>query len=204
LESATLWDIAAAPFIGFDLVQRKPGSPLPSTARSMAFTKNIWSAVGGFPEDYLLGEDSEFDEKASAIARRAYAQDASALYHPRFNLRGVLNRLASYAAADGCRRIRLNRQLRMMARCTLFAAAVVLVVKYPLIMAASLVSEVAFAFRRDAKLFLSSKCWKLAPVRLFVSMMVPWIVSFNYIRGAMSRSNQVNEQNKAAQGASRV
>jgi hypothetical protein len=71
-------------------------------------------------------------------------------------------------------------------------------------MAASLVSEVAFAFRRDAKLFLSSKCWKLAPVRLFVSMMVPWIVSFNYIRGAMSRSNQVNEQNKAAQGASRV
>jgi hypothetical protein len=48
LADPTLWDLASAPFLG---VKLSPSTPSKScTARSMAFTKDLWRRIGGFPE----------------------------------------------------------------------------------------------------------------------------------------------------------
>ena len=55
----TIWDLAAAPFFG--LKQNPDGTTKSCTARSMAFRKELWQRVGGFPETSFLGEDTMFD-----------------------------------------------------------------------------------------------------------------------------------------------
>ncbi|MEO6912242.1 MAG: glycosyltransferase, partial [Edaphobacter sp.] len=63
--SPTVWDIASAPFFG---VKLDPNEPTKScTARSMAFRKDLWQRVGGFPEIVFLGEDTLFDAKVRKL-----------------------------------------------------------------------------------------------------------------------------------------
>ena len=58
-EQRTIWDIASAPFFGVKL--NADAKTKSCTARSMAFRKELWQRVGGFPEHLLLGEDTVFD-----------------------------------------------------------------------------------------------------------------------------------------------
>ncbi len=65
LATSTVWDVASAPFFG---VKLNPEAATKScTARSMAFRKELWQRVGGFPETVFLGEDTVFDVKVREI-----------------------------------------------------------------------------------------------------------------------------------------
>ena len=56
VDGSTAWDIASAPFFGIKL---DPNQRTKScTARSMAFRKDLWQRVGGFPETSLTEDSS--------------------------------------------------------------------------------------------------------------------------------------------------
>ena len=74
-EKRTVWDIASAPFLGIKLGGDTETKSC--TARSMAFRKELWQRVGGFPEDILFGEDTVFDLKARAFVQPAFVPDAN-------------------------------------------------------------------------------------------------------------------------------
>src|SRR5271163_1730548 len=114
-KKSTVWDIASAPFFG---VKLNPAAPTKScTARSMAFRKEVWRRVGGFPEDVFLGEDTVFDAKARQLVTPAFAERAKAFYQPRHGLLSALRQMVSYSVTDGVLGGRSTRLWRNIARC---------------------------------------------------------------------------------------
>ncbi len=99
-QDQTIWDLASAPFFG--LKQRADGTTKSCTARSMAFRKDLWERVGGFPESTFLGEDTAFDLRVRKVTTPAYAENAQAIYRPHHTLK-------SCAQHDGPLRYRRRR-----------------------------------------------------------------------------------------------
>ncbi|MFZ4618999.1 MAG: glycosyltransferase [Bacteroidota bacterium] len=78
---------------------------LPSS-RSVAFRKSLWSAVGGYPELALGGEDTLFDLKIKAVARkRVFAAAAVVYWRLRPNYRVFMKLVYRYGFGDGFSRI---------------------------------------------------------------------------------------------------
>jgi glycosyltransferase involved in cell wall biosynthesis len=192
LADATVWDLAAAPLMGIALSPE--GTRKSCTARSMAFTKELWLRVGGFPEDTLLGEDTVFDERSQKVTNAAYAEGAMAMYAPHFTYASAVNTLARYSAADGALGLRKARFARMALRCLVMLLVVIMVrwTVWPLAMLAVL--EFYFAVERDRSVLAVSGVRALAP-RILFSLSVPWVTTFQYIRGALTKSNPPNPQN---------
>lgn len=84
-----------------ELVDIEPRSFLPSS-RSVAFHKQAWQAVGGYPEWLDYGEDLIFD---MALYRRygpfPFASRAVAYFRPRSTLRAFFRQYYRYARGDG-------------------------------------------------------------------------------------------------------
>jgi glycosyltransferase involved in cell wall biosynthesis len=192
MAEATVWDIAAAPLMGIALSAE--GTRKSCTARSMAFTKELWQRVGGFPEDTLLGEDTIFDLRVQKLTSAAYAEGAMAMYAPHFTYATAVNTLARYSAADGALGVRKGRFARMALRCVamLLVAGLVRWTLWPLAVIAIL--EFYFAIERDRSVLTAGGIGALLP-RLVFSLSVPWVTTFQYMRGALTKSNQPNPQN---------
>ncbi len=123
-DERTVWDIASAPFFGVKLsADAKTKS---CTARSVAFRKELWQRVGGFPEHLLLGEDTVFDLKVRALVTPTFAERAKAFYRPCHTLRSALGQLARYSLSDGVAGVRPARLLRNSSRGLLQIVAVLL------------------------------------------------------------------------------
>lgn len=74
---------------------------LPS-ARSMAFTRQAWAAVGGFPEGVNFAEDSLFDERLlEAGYRPTPAWDAIVEWRPPRRLRELARTQFTWSRGDG-------------------------------------------------------------------------------------------------------
>jgi glycosyltransferase involved in cell wall biosynthesis len=191
----TTWDIASAPFFGIKL---DPNQETKScTARSMAFRKKIWQKVGGFPEDRLIGEDSLFDLRVRQIVIPAFPERAKALYRPGLTLRTAIAQVARYAISDGASGIRRARLLRNLARCLAEVLTVAIVARTVVPLVCVLLLEIYFAFRLDWKSFPGKTSVRQLSARLFFSLIVPWLVTWNHIVGALSKTNQPNRQNVA-------
>jgi hypothetical protein len=190
----TMWDIASAPFFGIKL---DPNQKTKScTARSMAFRKDLWQRVGGFPETSLT-EDTLFDERVREIVKPAFPERAKARYRPRRSLKTALRELGRYATLDGAMDIRRGRLLRNLARCVAEVLAVALVPRTMIPLVCVLVLEVYFAFRLDWRSFPGKTSVRQLGARLFFSLIVPWLVTWNYLAGAFTKTNQPNRQNVA-------
>ncbi|HEV2710029.1 MAG TPA: glycosyltransferase [Edaphobacter sp.] len=190
--SPTVWDIASAPFFG---VKLNPDEPTKScTARSMAFRKELWQRVGGFPETVLLGEDTLFDARVRKLVVPAFAQRAKAFYRPRHALRSALSQLASYAVADGALGIRPARLFRNLARCVVEVLALIALRWSPIPLLCVLVLENYFAFHFDWR-SLQRATFRILAARLIFSLLVPWVVSWNQIKGSITKANRPNRQN---------
>jgi glycosyltransferase involved in cell wall biosynthesis len=109
----TIWDVASAPFFSIKLSPTEPTKSC--AARSMAFTKDLWRQVGGFPETF--GEDTLFDLEARSHTRPYFAPNAKALYRPQYSLRSACRQMALYAKSDGRAGVRWTRMFRNAARC---------------------------------------------------------------------------------------
>jgi hypothetical protein len=190
--SPTVWDLASAPFFG---VKLNPNEPTKScTARSMAFRKELWQRVGGFPETVLLGEDTLFDAKVRKTVTPAFAERAKAFYRPHHTLKSALHQLASYALADGALGIRPARLFRNFARCVVEVLALIALRWSPIPLFCILVLENYFAFHFDWR-SLQKATFSVLAARLTFSLLVPWVVTWNQIKGGITKSNQPNRQN---------
>lgn len=196
LTSATVWDVASAPFFG---VKLNPDAATKScTARSMAFRKELWRRVGGFPENVFLGEDTVFDSKVRKLVTPAFAARAKAAYRPRHSFRSALRQMVSYSVTDGVLGGRSARLWRNIARCLVEILAAVALVYSPIPLLCVLALEIYFAFRLDwsdlrkAGLKVSLRT---LPARLAFSLLVPWVVAWYQTLGSITKKNRPNRQN---------
>lgn len=189
---STAWDVASAPFFGIKLSPTEPTKSC--TARSMAFTRDLWQRIGGFPEQVLVGEDTLFDLDARRITTPAFIANAKALYCPRNTFRSAAHQLARYAISDGQARVRWARLNRNAARC-LAQIFALLCLPWTLIpFAVILAIELWFAFQKDWR-FIGRYGLRAILARIAFSLAVPWIVAVNHIRGLLTRKPLTNRQN---------
>jgi glycosyltransferase involved in cell wall biosynthesis len=195
LAEATVWDLASAPFFG---VKMEADAPTKScTARSMAFTKDLWRRLGGFPETVFFGEDTLFDLRARQATQAAFPRNAKARYRPRNSLLSACRQMARYAVSDGILGVRKTRLMRNASRCAAEIAAVALLPWTWIPLAVVVVAALHFAFAPDWRFMRSQKPQALA-ARLVFSLTVPWIVAINQVRGTVTKRGLVNPQNAGA------
>ena len=189
---ATVWDIASAPFFGVKLSADEPTKSC--TARSMAFKKEIWERVGGFPETVFFGEDTLFDQRVRATVTPAFAERAKAVYRPRYTFESAVRQLARYAIADGAMGVRPARLMRNLMRCVVevLAVAALPFTVIPFVVIFAL--EVYFAFRLDWR-GIRKESLGVWAARLVFSLVVPWVVTWNQIVGGVTKAHQPNRQN---------
>lgn len=188
----TVWDLASAHFFG---VRLDPAAPTKScTARSMAFTKDLWQRIGGFPETVFIGEDTLFDLEARSRTKPAFPERAKALYRPQYTLGSAYRQLAGYAVSDGILGVRRKRLFRNAARCLLQLAALAALPWTRVPLFAVLAVEAWFALRHEALTLARTRPLALG-ARFVFSLLVPWIVAVNRIRGSVTGKNLPNRQN---------
>ena len=193
----TLWDIASAPFLG---VKLSPSAPTKScTARSMAFTKDLWERIGGFPESVLLGDDTHFDLEARRLTPPAFVQNAKAFYRPQNTLQSATRQLGRYSTSDGVLGVRPARLFRNAFRCLLQVLALVALPLLhlpwsvlPLLLVLAMQSWLAF--HPDWPIIRSAGP-RVLLARFFFSALVPWIVTIHHIRGLITKKEPGNRQN---------
>lgn len=188
----TTWDVASAPFFSVKLAPSEPTKSC--TARSMAFTRELWREIGGFPEQVLVGEDTLFDLEARRRTQPFFAPNAKALYHPQNTFRSAAHQLKRYAISDGQAGVRWARMFRNSVRCLLEIAAFVVLPWTWIPLACIFVLECWFAFKRDWR-FLPRFGFQAIIARFAFSVAVPWIVAVNQIRGRFSSQRLTNKQN---------
>lgn len=72
------------------------------SARSVAFTKDLWRRAGGWPEWLRFSEDTHFDETVRSLgARWAFAGDAVVYWRPRGSLRAIAKQFYLYGTGRG-------------------------------------------------------------------------------------------------------
>jgi glycosyltransferase involved in cell wall biosynthesis len=188
----TIWDLASAHFFGVKLSIDTPTKSC--TARSMAFRKDLWRRIGGFPESVFFGEDTLFDQQARRLTRPAFVECAKALYRPQYTLRSACRQLASYSISDGILGVRPGRLFRNAARCIVEVLALLSLPCTFLPLLAVFALEAWFAFRHDGLALCRVGLGALL-ARFLFSLMVPWIVAANQIRGSLTKKNLPNRQN---------
>jgi glycosyltransferase involved in cell wall biosynthesis len=189
---STVWDVASAPFFG---VKLNPDALTKScTARSMAFRKELWQRVGGFPETVFLGEDTVFDSKVRRLVTPAFPKRAKASYQPRHTFPSAIRQMVSYSITDGVLGGRSVRLWRNIARCLAEVLAVGALAYSPLPLLLVIALEIYFAFRLDWNDLRKAplKAWG---ARLAFSLMVPWIVAWYQSVGSITKKNRPNRQN---------
>jgi hypothetical protein len=88
-----------------------PAKFLPSS-RSVAFTKAVWRAVGGYPEWLDYCEDLIFDfALRDTFGGFAFAPEAIVYFKPRSSLRSFFKQYYRYARGDGKANLWLKRHL---------------------------------------------------------------------------------------------
>lgn len=195
MNDPTVWDIASAPFFGVKLDTTAPTKSC--TARSMAFTKDLWRRLGRFPETVFFGEDTLFDIEARRVAPPAFPLHAKALYRPQNSFLSACEQLARYAVSDGILGVRWPRLFRNAARCIVEVAAVAAFPWTWIPLAVVLVLMLHFAFAQDW-LFKRTLKPQVLLARLAFSIAVPWIITVNQVRGALTKKSLVNPQNAGA------
>jgi len=189
----TVWDLASAPFFG--MKQRADGTTRSCTARSMAFRKELWERVGGFPETSFLGEDTLFDQQVRRLVTPAYAERAQAIYRPRHSLRSALAMMARYGVADGVLGTRRGRLVRNLLRCVAELVAIGLLPRTVVPFVCVLLLEIYFAFRLDWSSFGKRAGLRQMGARLLYSLLVPWVAAWNQAAGELTKTNAPNRQN---------
>ena len=149
--------------------------------------KNVLATVDGITD---LGVFTSLGQPTIQID----VDRAKAFYRPRHALRSALRQLASYTAADGALGIRPARLFRPLARCVVEVLALAALRWSALPLLLILALENYFAFHSDWR-SLQKASFRTLVARLIFSLLVPWIVSWNQIKGSITKANQPNRQN---------
>ncbi|MEP7200537.1 MAG: glycosyltransferase, partial [Chloroflexota bacterium] len=96
----TTFEMAMSATVLPTLADVNPATFLPSS-RSVAFTKDAWQAVNGYPEWLDYCEDLVFDFALREQFAFAFAPEAIAYFRPRGSLRSFFHQYYLYARGDG-------------------------------------------------------------------------------------------------------
>lgn len=96
------------------------------SSRSLAFKKQLWTQVGGYPDHLYTAEDTVFYMKARGLSNKAVvARDAVVRWRPRSTLKGVFRQYFKYSRGDGNELLFAVRYVsRMMVYSVLICAVV--------------------------------------------------------------------------------
>lgn len=192
LEDATIWDLASAPYFGVKLTPDVPSKSC--TARSMAFTKSLWQRVGGFPESAFFGEDTLFDQQVRSVTPPFFVQCAKASYRPQYSFRFACRQFGGYSKSDGILGVRPARLTRNAARCFVEVAALAALPWTWIPLALVMVMILHFAYSPDRLVVLKRRP-KVLAARLIFSVLVPWLIAINHVRGRFSKKHPMNAKN---------
>jgi glycosyltransferase involved in cell wall biosynthesis len=96
---------------------------LPSS-RSVAFKKEIWQKVGGYPEWLPICEDVVFDLKIFKLGiKTEYIREPLVFWRPRTTLKSYFKQLFGYTRSDGHGKLWFHRQ---MTRCAFYSVNIIL------------------------------------------------------------------------------
>jgi hypothetical protein len=174
----------------------------------MAFRKELWKRIGGFPETVFFGEDTLFDLEGRRLTKPAFVEGAKALYRPQYTFVSAFNQLASYSVSDGILGVRRARLVRNAARCVfqVLAPLCLLLIRVPAVGSSKnwwwavipflvvLLLQFWYAFHPDWR-YLYRKGPRVLLARFFFSILVPWIIAVYHIQGMRTRRNLPNRQN---------
>ncbi len=160
----------------------------------MAFRKELWRRVGGFPENVFLGEDTVFDSNVRNLVAAAFPERAKASYQPRHTFRSALRQMISYSVTDGVLGGRSARLWRNLARCLAEILAILALIYSPIPLLCVLALEIYFAFRLDWTDIRKAPMRAMA-ARLIFSLIVPWVVAWYQTLGCITKKNRPNRQN---------
>jgi glycosyltransferase involved in cell wall biosynthesis len=100
-DADSVFEIAMSATVLPTIEELQPESFLPSS-RSVAFTKNAWAVVGGYPEWLDYCEDLIFDLRLKEhFSPFGFAPSAVAHFRPRGSLRAFFRQYFRYARGDG-------------------------------------------------------------------------------------------------------
>jgi glycosyltransferase involved in cell wall biosynthesis len=95
----SIWERATAAFLMPD--PDRVAAEFPS-ARSIAYRKSVWKAVGGFPEELSHGEDTYFDLRVRSLGVRiVFAYNAVVTWKPRSDPFSFFRQILLYSIGDG-------------------------------------------------------------------------------------------------------
>lgn len=118
------------------------------SSRSVAFRRDVWARIGGYPEWLDIGEDMYFDFAVLRTgARRRFVPEALVRWRPRSTLRGFLRQYFAYARGDAIARMYPRRHAIRFGSYVAAAAVVVASVRWPSVLALP-VAGAAFWLRR--------------------------------------------------------
>jgi glycosyltransferase involved in cell wall biosynthesis len=149
----TLFETAMGATVLPRLSDVKAGTFLPSS-RSVAFRKEAWQAVGGYPEWLDYCEDLVFDLRLRELyGRFAFAPDARVHFRPRSSLRAFWKQYYRYARGDGKADLwRRRHAIRYLSYLVLFPGLVLLALHHSpwwwLALAAGFAAYTATPYRR--------------------------------------------------------
>jgi len=134
-----------------DASEVDPATFLPSS-RSVAFRRNVWEQVGGYPEWLAIGEDMWFNQRvAEAGFRRTFVPGAIVRWKLRPDLRSFARQYFLYARGDGEAGMNPRRHALRFAAYGAALATLVLARHRPAVLAAPAVAGLAWlrpAYRR--------------------------------------------------------
>lgn len=151
-----------------------PSQFLPSS-RSVAFTKEAWKAVGGYPDWLDYCEDLIFDLKLKQAGYSfAWAPKALAYFRPRSNLRSFFLQYYRYARGDGKADLWWKRHLL---RYSAYLIAVLILAagfSYPLLWVPLLLGVALYLYRPYCR--LSGMMRGLSPLEKLQTILYPPII----------------------------
>jgi cellulose synthase/poly-beta-1,6-N-acetylglucosamine synthase-like glycosyltransferase len=112
IKSQSLFEEVSANQMLYDHNRIDPETWLPSS-RSIAFKKEAWLEVGGYPEQAKYNEDTPFDLSLKKAGYKfAFAPKAIVYWRPRPNLKEFFKQYYNYAIGDGIGLIHWPNYLR--------------------------------------------------------------------------------------------
>jgi glycosyltransferase involved in cell wall biosynthesis len=162
------------------------------SARSVAYTKEVWHRAGGLPEGLDYAEDTLFDHKVRLLGVGwAFAQDAIVHWRPRGSLRSIARQFYRYGTGRGQCGIGAAEFQYNIRNATLLALSALGPMVLP---AAAVVPAALFLYfyvwtfhRKARRIARHTKRWTAYPLCLIVMWVVMGSNTLGYLVGCRRR-----------------
>jgi cellulose synthase/poly-beta-1,6-N-acetylglucosamine synthase-like glycosyltransferase len=132
---------------------------LPS-ARSMAFDRQVWKAVGGFPEDAQFAEDTAFGQMILDAGHvMTFVPDAVVAWQPPAGLTAQTKTTFAWGRGDGLLGLRSWSYRHLLSRFLALGMLLLAGIAFPLLLIPTLLGVGAYAYRNSRRKYRHMESW---------------------------------------------